>query len=247
MQKIEIGKLDKLPYSLEEAYNSLRTNLWFCGKDVRVIAVTSCMPNDGKTSVCFNLARSIAESGKSVLLIDADMRKSVMAGRYRIGNAINGLSHLLSGQTEPEDTICETNVENLHLILAGPVPPNPSKLLSSDTFRKFVEQVKEQYDYVIIDTPPLGSVIDAAVISKTCDGICMVISANEVSYRLAQKVKEQLEKGDCRILGVILNKVRFKTRGYYNRYYSKYYGKYYGSYYGSYYGKQEEQVKEDED
>lgn len=247
MQKIEIGKLDKLPYSQEEAFNSLRTNLWFCGKDVRVVAVTSCMPNDGKTSVCFNLCRSIAESGKRVLFIDADMRKSVVAGRYRIGNAINGLSHLLSGQAEADDTVCETNIENMYMVLAGPVPPNPSELLSSEVFHEFVEQAKEQYDYIIIDTPPLGSVIDAAVVSKVCDGICMVISANMISYRLAQKVKEQLEKGDCRILGVILNKVKLKSRGYYSRYYSKYYGKYYGSYYGGYYGKEEERVSADED
>lgn len=232
MQNIVIGKLDKLPYFLEEAYNSLRTNLWFCGKDVKVVAVTSCIPNDGKTSICINLARSIAESDKKVLLIDADMRKSVIAGRYRIGNAPNGLSHLLAGHCELEDALCGTNIDNLYMILAGPVPPNPSELLSSDEFKKLVNNVREEFDYIIIDTPPLGSVIDAAVVSKRSDGVCLAVSANQISYRLAQKVKEQLEKSGCRILGVILNKVKIKSRGYYSKYYSKYYGKYYGRYYG---------------
>lgn len=250
MQSITIEKFDKLPYSLEEAYNSLRTNIWFCGKDIKVIGVTSCMPNDGKSSVCMNLGRAMAEAGKKVLLIDADMRKSVLVGRHRVENAINGLSHFLSGQKELEEVLCETNIENFHMIVAGPVPPNPSELLGSDTFKAMIDALDEYYDYIIIDTPPLGSVIDAAEISKVCDGMCLVISANAVSYKLAQKVKDQLEKTNCHILGVILNKVKIGNRGYYSRYYSKYYGRYYGGYYGGdYYGKpaEEEQVDVDED
>lgn len=231
-QNINIGKSDKLPYSLEEAYNSLRTNIWFCGKDVRVIAITSCIPNEGKSSVCFNLANAIAESGKKVLLIDADMRKSVLAGRHRISGALNGLSHYLSGQKEFNEVLSTTNVENLSMILSGPVPPNPSELLSSDAFKTLIEEVRSSFDYILVDTPPLGSVIDAAAVAPVCDGMCLVVSANTISYKLAQKVTLQIEKTGCSILGVILNKIKVRRSGYYSKYYSRYYSKYYGDHYG---------------
>ena len=231
MQVINIGKLNKLDYSSAEAYKSLRTNIEFCGKDVKVIGLTSCIPNEGKTSVALNVARSIAESGKKVLFIDADMRKSVLVGRYRISSKnLNGLSHFLAGYKEVDEVMCETNIENLFVMLAGSVPPNPSELLGNDRFKEFIKSSRDFVDYIIIDCPPLGSVIDAAIISKVCDGMALVISSKEISYRFAQKVKEQLEKTNCKILGVILNKVRVKENGYY---YGRYYGKYYGKYYGS--------------
>lgn len=231
MQSINIGKLKKMDYSSDEAYKSLRTNLQFCGKEIKVIGFTSCIPNEGKSSVTINIARTIAKTGKKVLFVDADMRKSVMVGRYRISKASNGLSHFLSGYRDLDEVLCETNVENLYMILAGPVPPNPSELLGAGLFKKFIRQAAENFDYVLIDTPPIGSVTDAAVVSQCCDGMCLVLSANEISYKFAQKVKDQLEKTGCRILGVILNKVRIRKNGYYGRYYGKYYGKYYGSYY----------------
>lgn len=230
MQSIYVGKLNKLDYSSEEAYKSLRTNIEFCGKNVQVIAFTSCIPNEGKSSTTIHLARTLAESGKKVLYIDADMRKSVMVGRHRISMANIGLSHYLSGYKEFEDVLCVTNVKNLFMIVAGPVPPNPSELLSSKLFSDSIAAAKQRFDYVIIDTPPLGSVIDAAVVAKACDGICLVLSANEISYKFAQKVKMQMEKTECPILGVVLNKVKVKKNGYYSKYYGKYYGNYYGNY-----------------
>ncbi|MBQ8923531.1 MAG: polysaccharide biosynthesis tyrosine autokinase [Lachnospiraceae bacterium] len=234
MQEVNIGKLNKLDYSSNEAYKSLRTNIEFCGKEIKVIGLTSCIPNEGKSSVSINIARSFAESGKRVLLIDSDMRKSVMVGRYRISSkGLNGLSHLLSGYRDVEEVMCETNIENFYILLSGPTPPNPSELLGNERFKDFIKTAKEYVDYIIIDCPPLGSVIDAAVISQVCDGMALVLSANEISYKFAQNVKAQLEKTDCRILGVILNKVRMRENGYY---YGRYYGKYYGKYYGNYYG-----------
>lgn len=228
MQNIIIGKLKKLDYSSEEAYKSLRTNLQFCGKDVRVISFTSCIPNEGKSSVTINIARSMAETGKRILIIDADMRKSVLVGRHRISKGISGLSHFLSGYKEIDDVLCVTNINNLYMILAGPVPPNPSELLGSKSFRSLIKACKEKFDYIFIDTPPLGSVIDAAVVSQVSDGMCLVMTPNEISYKFAQNVKDQMEKTNCRILGVILNKVQMKKNGYYGKYYGRYYGKYYG-------------------
>lgn len=230
MNTVTIRKLDNLDFRSNEAYKILRTNIQFCGKDCKVIAVTSCTPNEGKTSVTFNLARSLADLGKKVLYIDADLRKSVVVGRYKVDGEIRGLTHFLAGQEAFHNVVYETNVPKLHMVFAGPVPPNPAELLSNRYFRKVVPMLKEVYDYVIIDTPPLGSVIDSAIIARECDGVAMVIEANRISYKFAQKVIEQLKKADCRILGVILNKVNIKEKGYYGKYYGKYYGAYYGKY-----------------
>lgn len=229
MQNIVIHAIKKQDFRTKEAYKTLRTNLEFAGKNNKVIALTSCTPNEGKTSVSLQLALSLAESGKKVILVDADLRKSVMQGRYRVSNEKYGLSHYLSGQVTLKEACCITNVENFYAIFAGPVPPNPTELLGSDAFREMISQLRDEYDYVIIDTPPLGSVIDGAVVARECDGVVIVIAANTVSYKFAQSVKEQLDKAECRILGCVLNKVDMRT----NAYYGKYYGKYYGSYYGN--------------
>ena len=228
MQEVVIGKLKKLNYTSEEEYKSLRTNIQFCGKDVKVIGITSCIPNEGKSSVTLNIARTIAETGKRVLLIDCDMRKSVLVGRYRISKVSSGLSHFLSGYRDLDEVLCQTIIPNLYMILAGPVPPNPSELLGSNGFKNLIRGASEKFDYVLLDTPPLGSVTDAAVVSQICDGMCLVMTAGAISYKFAQKIKEQMEKTNCRILGVILNKVKIKKNGYYGKYYGKYYKKYYG-------------------
>ena len=190
MQKINLNTTDKLDFRTKESYKTLRTNLEFSGRNRRVIAVTSCTPNEGKTSVSFQLALSIAESGKSVMLLDADQRKSVLRSRYRVSTARYGLSHYLSGQAAISDVICETNIPNFSTIFSGPVPPNPSELLGSEAFGELIEYLRAHYDYVIVDTPPLGSVIDSAVAVKRCDGVVFVIESGAISYRFAQSVKE---------------------------------------------------------
>lgn len=223
-------KNEKLDFRSEEAYKTLRANLEFSGEDIHVIAVTSCIPNEGKSSISMNLAISLSESGKKVILIDADLRKSVLVGRYKTGKVRYGLTHFLSGRRHFADVFCNTNIHNLDMVFSGPVPPNPSELLGGKNFKNMIGNLRKAYDYIIIDTPPLGSVIDSAVVSKQCDGTMIVIAANEVSYHFAQKVKEQLERAECRILGCVLNKVNLSGKGYYGNYYGKYYGKYYGNY-----------------
>lgn len=216
--------LKKLDYYSNEAYNTLRTNIQFCGGDKRVIEFTSCMPNEGKSSVTLNLAVSMAESGKSVLLIDADLRKSVLKARVRLQERVDGLTHYLTGQTSVEEIICTTDIPQLHMIFAGPVPPNPSELLNSSLFEELISEQRKKYEYIIIDTPPLGSVIDSAIIARVCDGTIMVVETDAVSYKLAQEVKEQMIKTGCPILGVVLNKVDISKRSYYGKYkkYRKY-------------------------
>ena len=225
MKKVRIT-YRKLDYSSDESYKSLRTNLLFCGDDKKVIALTSCTPNEGKSSVSMNLAVSLTESGKKVLLIDADLRKSVLVGRTEVEGEVKGLSHYLSQQESLDNVIYATNIPYFHIIYAGIVPPNPAELLGGRHFKNLLKMVRDVYDYVIIDCPPLGSVIDAAIIAEECDGSVLVIESGVISYRFAQEVKDQLAKCACPILGVILNKVDMSKQGYYGKYYGKYYGRY---------------------
>lgn len=224
MQNIVIKSLRK-DYRTNEAYKTLRTNIEFSGEDNKAIVLTSSTPDEGKSTVSLGLAAALAEGGKRVLFVDADLRKSVLIGRHRVTQEVRGLSHYLSGQAALDDIICNTQEKGLHVIFAGIVPPNPSELLGQDKFAHMIESVKKEYDYIIIDAPPLGSVIDAAVIAKVCDASVLVIAANAVSYKFVRTVKDQLEKTGCPILGVVLNKVDMKQ--------NKYYGKYYGNYYGT--------------
>lgn len=235
---ITINRKTKLDFQTNEAYKSLRTNMEFCGNNVKVIAITSCVPNEGKSSVSFNLAISMAEAGKHVLFIDGDMRKSVILGRYQITKISSGLSHFLAGRRDIQDVIYSTNVKGLHIIPTGPVPPNPSELLGTARFKLVLSKFRDIYDYVIIDTPPLGSVIDSAIIAQNCDGVAIVMEARAISRKFAERVIDQVRKTGCPILGVILNKVEMggKYGKYYGKYYGRYYGRYYGKYYGDYYG-----------
>ena len=222
--RIVFNSLKEPEYGRREAFNSLRTNLQFCGADLKTILFTSCAPNEGKSTVTFELARSVAENGKKVILVDADLRKSVMLGRYKaqaMQKRVGGLSHYLSGQAEIGDILCNTNIPDFDVILTGPLSPNPTELLSGERFKDLLNLLRVSYDMIIIDSPPLGSVIDAAVIAPNCDGVVLVIESNATSHRVAVDVKKQLEMTGCKILGAVLNKVKVEKSKYY-----KYYGEY---------------------
>ena len=228
MKKVNLT-IEKKSYAVRESFKTLRTNLQFCGDDKKVILVTSCVPGEGKTAVSISLAQSIAEMGKSVILVDADIRKSVMASRLKVSSADKGLSHFLSGQCTLAEAIVATNIPKMHLILSGPETPNPTELLESRRFQGMLESMKGVYDYIIIDCPPLGLVIDAAIVGRHSDGAVIVVEAGKTKYRLVQNVKEKLENSGVSILGVVLNKVERKNqKGYYNKYYGSY--KYEGYY-----------------
>lgn len=225
MRNIEI-KPAPLSTRAEESFKLLRSNLQFSGADKKVILFTSCMQNEGKSSVTMNLAISLAEAGKKVLLLDADLRKSVLLGRMKIAEKVEGLTHYLSKQAPLTDVICATNIRGLHMMFAGPQPPNPAELLGSEMFAEMITVLRKVYDYVLVDAPPLGYVIDAAVAARACDASVLVIESGVISYRFAQDVKKQLEKTGCPFLGVVLNKVDMNYGSYGN------YGRYgsYGSY-----------------
>lgn len=237
MLNINLDKISTMDFKTKEAYKTLRTNVQFCGEDVKVISITSCVPNEGKSMVAFNLAVSTAESGKKVLFIDADLRKSVLIGRYKINKAIKGLTQFLTGSENLDNVKYSTNVKNLDMILSGPVPPNPAELLSGEKFAELLMNAKAEYDYVILDTPPIGQVIDPAIVAQQTDGVIFLVSQANISYKYAQKQIEQLKKSGCRILGAVLNKVDPDGKGsYYGGYYGKYYGRYYKKGYGYGYG-----------
>ena len=185
------GKKD---FFTQEAFKTLRTNLQFCGQDICTVVITSCNENEGKTTITLQLAKSLAELNKRVLVIDADMRKSVMAGRNTTAENPAGLSEVLTGLTSVKECLYQTQYENLSIMFAGKYPPNPVELLSGQYFEELLKAAKESYDYVLIDVPPLGSVIDAAVVAAKCDGTILVISDNQVRYRQAIEVIEQLRK-----------------------------------------------------
>ena len=217
----------KLPgandFFTQEAFKALRTNLQFCGQDIHTVVITSCNENEGKTTITLQLAKSLSELDKRVLVIDADMRKSVMAGRNTSVEAPVGLSEVLTGLVAVKDCLYTTQCENLSIMFAGKYPPNPVELLGGPYFERLLQEARKVYDYVLIDVPPLGSVIDAAVVAAKCDGTILVISDNQVRYRQAIEVAEQLKKSGSKILGVVRNNIKKKEGGYYKKYYKKSY------------------------
>lgn len=224
-KKVSFNVSSSNDYITNEAYKALRTNILFSGSNIKTIVITSCNENDGKSTVSTELAKSLAEGGKKTLLIDADMRKSVMLRKSIRADEIEGLSEVLSGLAKPKEVIYNTQNPNFDVIFTGHFPPNPVELLGNGILGDMLQDFKNKYDYVIIDSPPLGMVIDAAVIAQFCDSAILVIPERKIQRSRAISIKEQLTKSGCKILGVVLN-VTDKASA---KPYRKYYGKY-GSY-----------------
>ena len=190
----------------EEYYNALRTNIQLSGEDIKIVSLTSVHPNEGKSTTSTNLAIAFARAGYKTLLIDADIRNSVMSGVFKSSAKITGLTDYLSGKTDLSQGLCETDVKNLFVIESGQSSPNPIALLQSKNFDIMMNILRRYYDYVIVDTPPVGLVIDAAIISQKCDASILVAESGSVKRKALQKAKEQLEQTSTPFLGVILNK-----------------------------------------
>jgi protein-tyrosine kinase len=216
---------DKLNSPAEEAYNVLSTNIQYyeLDKKIRTLAVTSWSPGDGKTTTAVNLSISIAKSGMKVLFVDMDLRKPIVM-KHLGSNTFKGLSNLLAGSASLDEVINATNIEGFSFISCGVKPLNPIDLIESERFTAFLETVKKQFDMIIIDTPPMGSVIDCAIIAAQMDGTLIVIKPHVMKYMNMKMMKEQLEKVNAKILGVVLNNV---SKNDYKVYYDGY--DYYGS------------------
>lgn len=207
-----------------EAYRVIRTSIQFAqaGKELKTLAVTSCMPNEGKSMTAANLAVVLTQAGKSVLLIDCDMRNPTVHKNFNLSNKV-GLSSCISMGTALSDAVQKTSIEGLYALTGGVIPPNPSELLGSEQMKNVLQRAKEQYDYVLIDTLPVMPVTDALIVGRFVDGMILVIASAEVKVEMARDVKNQLVNAGANILGVVLNKVRSEHHGYgYGYYY--YYG-----------------------
>jgi len=211
MRKTELVRDSRLSgYSVEESFKTIRANLLFCGTDHKAVLMTSCQPGEGKTTVTAALACSLSDIGKKVLLIDADLRKSVLMTRLApsLCGDVPGMSEYLSGQASLDEVLYATQYDSLSLIFAGRYPPNPAELCASERFRSLLEEMRKEYDYILIDTAPVGVVIDAAMIAPFCDGAVLVLSLGRNTLRGVRAAQQQIEKSGCKMMGVILNDTR---------------------------------------
>ncbi len=207
-----------------EGIKTLRSNLMFSGVDKRIIGITSCNAGEGKSTVSFQLAASFAQLNRRVLLLDVDLRKSAAANRYGFLKTDMGISHYLSGMA-PLDRVCyATDIPGLYMAPAGKLVPNALELLASQRFQELLPVLRREFDYVIVDTPPLGQVIDCAVIAADLDGVVMLIDATRNSCKAEKRIRDQIGQAGGKVLGVVLNRVDFTDKfGYYGK---KRYGKY---------------------
>ena len=217
----KITSLEKPQSNISEAYRTIRTGIEFSNldKNLKVICVTSSKKDEGKTTVLCNLGVNFAKIDKKVLLIDGDLRNPTVNKLFDTKNA-QGLMDILLGRKNIEECIKKTTQENLYVLTGGTIPPNPAEVLSSKKMSQFIESIKDDYDYIFIDTPPVGIVSDASIISSYSDGVIFVVGSEEVDSNLAIVAKERLDSVNSNILGVILNKYKTETNSeYYNYYY----------------------------
>lgn len=208
---------------LAEAFRTLRTNIQFANveNDVKIILVTSAAPGEGKSTVLSNLAVAMAQNGKKVLVLDCDLRKPVQHHIFELHNGM-GLTHLLLNKATLDEVIRPTSVENLQIITAGLIPPNPSELLGSKKFGTLLAELSGQYDRILVDSPPAGAVTDSVILSRLVDGVILAVYTEKTKIEQIKYVQEQMLKAGANVLGVVLTHTPKKGRSY--QYYYKYYG-----------------------
>lgn len=240
-------RISTLDFHTKEAINILRGNIQMAGYNVKVIAFTSANAHEGKSSLSFRLAKSLAGLNKRVLYLDCDIRNSKTKKRYGIVEKTEGLSEFLCGQLPIEKMIFPTDDPCLDMIFSGKYAPNPSELLSGELFHHLMQTLKSSYDYVIVDTPPANLVIDAILVAKECDSTIIVVESGYTDRREVLRLKGILDNAEIKVLGVVLNKIMFSKKHYgYGRYgYKKYgYGRQ-GYEYEDYMKEQEENGKDE--
>lgn len=231
LYKAVMDDLPELPYAVEEAINRLRVNLSFLGSDIKTIMVTSTMPNEGKSFVSLHLWRQLAQAGIQTLLVDMDLRKSVMVEKYSIhredDQTMHGASYYLANKIPLSEVVFQSEIPNGYILPNVDNVINPSMLLESNRFKTMFAQMKDAFRYVIIDVPPLNLVSDGEKIASLCDGSILVVRGGETPKGMIKNSVNQIERAGCPLLGIVLNRVKGSGSGYY---YKKYGGKYYGKY-----------------
>ena len=231
-----------IPFNVVESYKTIRSNIVFTlgTSQKKVIAVSSANPREGKSTTAANIAIALAQTGSSVLLIDADLRKPVQHKIFKLSNS-DGLSTLIIQASKEEASIKKDVARGLDLLPSGPIPPNPSELLSSDRFKTLIEQFSRKYDFIIIDTPPVNVVSDAMVLKDSITGILLVLKYSYTTYEALSGSMKQMELVKANILGFVLNEIDYSRSSRYSYY------KYYGKYGYSYGGKSKNQSSEEID
>ena len=228
MKPLYIKNIPELPYYMTEALNQLRISLGFSGENVKTIMITSSIPNEGKSFITMEMWKMMAEAGNRVVVIDADMRNSEMKSQwgFELKHDDCGLVHFLSARAEIYDVIYGTNIENAYIIPTEVLIPNPINLLEGNRFRELMQICRKKFDYVLIDTPPLGAVADALTIGPKTDGCLLVIRSAVTPKRAVENSVHLMERSGVPMLGMVLNRADISRKGnyYYNQYY--HYGEY---------------------
>jgi capsular exopolysaccharide synthesis family protein len=224
-----LSLLQAVPPEFAEAFRVVRTNviLSSSGEEVRTILVTSTGPSEGKTVVASNLALLLAQTGQNVVLVDADLRRPNVHTLLDLPQE-PGLSELAAGRLRPSEVVRPTSVPGLWVVPAGAIPPNPSEILSSNAFKKFITALGGSFDWVIIDSAPVMAVTDATLVAHVAAGVLFVVAAEHVRAPAALKAVEQLEVAQARFVGAVLNRVNLKRNAFY---YADYHRREYGQYY----------------
>ena len=206
-------------FIIQEAYKSLRTNIRFyaSGSTCKKICITSGAAGEGKSITLLNLAISIGETGKKVLLIDGDLRRPALA-RLLVEKATPGLSNVLAEQVDVKDAIRKEMYPNLDVLLSGEIPPNPSELIGSDRMQNMIETLSAEYDYILVDTPPVGIVSDTCLVANFLDGVIMLVRQGRSQKDSVKKAVNNLQLTGAKILGYVLNGVPVEKKSY-NYYY----------------------------
>lgn len=226
---------------LAESFRSLRTNIQtsLLEKNIKSIVVTSASPLEGKTSVAANLAISMAQGGLRSLLVDADLRKPTihtilgldtspgvteyLLSNYDLSETVRTVTDVMMGEMNMDRIMLTPGIDNLHIMTCGTVPLNPAELMQSDKFKSFMEEVHNQYDVILMDTPPLISAADASILAMNADGVLLVYMAGKVARGILKRAKAQLEQVKANIIGVVLNGVKAEISLDYDKYYRYYY------------------------
>lgn len=195
-----------VPFNYVESFKSLRTNLNFIAatEKLNTFILTSAIPGEGKSNTAINLAISLAEDNKTVVVVDCDLRKPSLNRYLKLGRNFKGITDILTGNATVEDALIQFEDLGIHVLTAGAVPPNPSEMLSSEPMAKLVEDLKGAFDYVILDTPPVSVVTDAAILGRYADGALLCVRSNYAPKETVQLAKERLTAVGVRILGVVL-------------------------------------------
>ncbi len=236
MNTLEFTRLPKLEFASNEAMNTLATNLFYCGDDIKTVMLTSRYAEEGKSFMTLNLMRTMASLGKNVVLVDTDLRRSRIvshAGVKFANNHSKGLAHYLAGLCEMDEIVYQTNVPNGYMVPIGREVESSLQLLSSKRMGALMEVLAQEFDIVLVDTPPVGVIVDGLEIAKYCSGALVVVSANRGHKKDITEVVRQIRSTGCPVLGAVLNNVEFDSfanRSYY--YKSERYSSYYSGAYG---------------